>query len=157
MLTRTPSLEESRGTRPRRVLVIADDPGIRHLIWMVLREAGLAVATASNTAEAQARMQHELFWLLVTDHDMPRETGLDFVQRLRRGDDGLTGHQDVPVIMVSALDAPDHLTAVSAAGINALVQKPFRPDALTRVVRGLVEGGANDDEVEDFIHVSTFN
>ncbi len=156
MLTRPTSADEKRRERPKRVLVVDDDPGIRHLIWMVLRRAGIGVATAASTAEAEARMRDEEFWLLVTDHDMPRETGLNFVQRVRRGDSGLQSHRDIPIIMVSALDAPEHVEAVGAAGINALLQKPFRPDALTNVIRTMVDS-EKDDADTGLLVVSTFN
>lgn len=136
----------------KRILVLDDDPGVLHLIWVVLRREGHQVATASNPVEAEERMRSERFELLVTDHDMPRENGLSFVQRIRNSNGGaLEPHRDIPVVMVSANCEPGHLEALEEAGVYALVQKPFRPAAFLDVVRQLTrEGGARG-----FVHLQT--
>lgn len=135
----------------KRILVLDDDPGVLHLIWAVLKRDGHVVATAANPVEAEERMRTERFELLVTDHDMPRENGLSFVRRLREACGGvLEPHRDIPVVMVSARCEPSHLSAAAEAGVDALVQKPFRPSALLEIVRRIALG-----DLEGFVHLQT--
>lgn len=137
----------------QRILVVDDDPGIRHLIWLVLRRAGLEVATARNTNEAEERLRNERFALMVTDHDMPRETGLSFVRRMRSTDcPELGANRDMPVVVCSANSEPGYLDEVTAAGVGAFVEKPFRPESFAELVKALMLG--HDD---NFIHLRTFN
>lgn len=137
---------------PRCVLVVDDDPGMLHIIWSVLKRSGLAVKTARNVAEAEQRLRDDpTIFMLVTDHDMPRESGLSFVTRVRSGVLGLASHRNIPVVMVSGLSDPEHVRAVSAAGIGALVQKPFRSETLERVVQAVALG-----ESSKFLHVSHY-
>ncbi len=151
MLTRDQILDTTARyeREARRALVVDDDPGMRHLMWMILRRAGWSVTTASNTREAQARLERESYSLLVTDHDMPRETGLEFVTRVRNGAAG-GAQRTIPTIMVSANSDPEHVSRVDDAGIAALLQKPFHPTRLVDVANRLDEG-----PLDAFLHVST--
>jgi len=137
-----------------RILVVDDDPGIRHLIWSVLRHHGFSVTVAHNPSEARLRLQSERFEMLVTDHDMPRETGLSFVNELRSGSLAMGSNKtDIPVVMVSAKAEPDHVDAVRKAGIQALVQKPFLPTAFVQLLNDIVSSKRSGD----FICLSTLN
>lgn len=133
----------------RRVLVVDDDPGVRHLIWTALRHHGFPVVTASNAADAAQRMGTETFSLLVTDHDMPRETGLELVRRVR---ERVGPNQHIPVIMISARDDEQSLLEASDAGVWAHVQKPFHADSLMSIVHQAMRGPTCG-----FVQVSTYN
>ena len=134
-----------------RILVIDDDPGVRHLIWSALKSAGHSVSTASNTHEARERLSTNQYSLVVTDHDMPRETGMEFVTSLRSGlvDRSQTA-ADVPVIMMSGNSGADHVLAARGAGISALIQKPFRPNAVASLVHDFVSNGG---AARPFVHL----
>ena len=96
----------------------------------------------------------ERFEMLVTDHDMPRETGLSFVNELRSGSLAMGSNKtDIPVVMVSAKAEPDHVDAVRKAGIQALVQKPFLPTAFVQLLNDIVSSKRSGD----FICLSTLN
>ena len=139
----------------KKILVVDDDPGIRYLIWKTLQMRGFSVSLACSSNDAEARLKEEPFGMLVTDHDMPRETGLNFVRRLygavdESDEDGLTR---IPIVMVSGEVDSDHVHAVQQAGIRAMVQKPFRPTAFAE----LIETVLNHEVSDDFIYLRTFN
>jgi CheY-like chemotaxis protein len=137
----------------KRALVVDDDPGVRHLLWTVLRREGWEVVLAGNVREAEHRMQSDTFSLLITDHAMPGEDGLSFVRRIRSNAvKSLTAHRNVPVIMVSSFNDPAQLQEVDSAGVGAFVEKPFRPQTFAKVVQRL-----EACHTQEFIHVGTYN
>ena len=134
------------GTTPhntgKHILILDDDPSIRHLIWYALRRDGHQVAVAHHPKEAEERLRNEVFDLLVTDHHMPYETGLSFVRRIRTAEqEHFVPHQDMPVIMISSYSQPDHIDNVKTLGVGALLQKPFRISDFTQTVRELTTQG----------------
>ena len=85
---------------PHRILVVEDEPEIRHLNAKVLKDSGYEVDTAQDAMtgwNALHAAPHALdsYSLLVTDYNMPGLTGLDLVERLR------AAHMSLPVILAS--------------------------------------------------------
>jgi two-component system phosphate regulon response regulator OmpR len=78
------------------VLVVDDDDRLRDLLGQFLGENGFLVVTASNAADARAKMKTLAFDILVLDLMMPGESGLDFAEDLRRS-------SKVPILMLTAM------------------------------------------------------
>jgi two-component system, OmpR family, response regulator PrrA len=116
-----------------RVLVVDDDPAIRRSLERGLRLAGFSVALAEGGRPAMAHVRGRLADVVVLDISMPDVNGIEVCRTLR--DDG----NDVPVLMLSALDeTADRIAGLQAGGDDYLV-KPFalqelvlRLDALLR-------------------------
>ncbi|MET7909651.1 response regulator transcription factor [Streptomyces avermitilis] len=105
--------------RTGRVLVIDDDAAIRRSLARGLRLSGFTVdvADGGRTGLAEARAGHPD--IIVLDISMPDLNGIDVCQALR--DDG----NDVPVLMLSALDeTADRVAGLQVGGDDYLV-KPF--------------------------------
>jgi len=66
---------------------------------------------------------------------LPGYSGLQVLEAMR-GDERL---RDVPVVVVSAWQTPEDRDAVTAAGADAFLAKPFELEALTAVVSELLE------------------
>jgi two-component system response regulator MprA len=64
------------GERPRRILVVDDDAGIRSSVEGVLRGQGYEVTTATDGVEAIERARREPFDFILLDLVMPRLDGL---------------------------------------------------------------------------------
>ncbi|MFE7775124.1 response regulator transcription factor [Streptomyces sp. NPDC057445] len=102
-----------------RVLVVDDDPAIRRSLERGLRLAGFAVALAEGGRPALDRMGAEPADVVVLDISMPDVDGIQVCRTLRA--DG----NDVPVLMLSALDeTADRIAGLQAGGDDYLV-KPF--------------------------------
>ncbi|MFO1446943.1 MAG: response regulator [Opitutaceae bacterium] len=118
--------------RVRSILVLDDDLAVRNALVETMRRAGYAVASAADGEEgwnALRRAEHDL---VITDHDMPRLTGLDLVRRMR------ACRMDLPVILVSGRmpwEEPD-LARVLIPG--TAMEKPFRLADLLSTVRALL-------------------
>jgi PAS domain S-box-containing protein len=121
----------ARTSRPRpqlsgRVLLVEDEPLVAEFMGELLRGWGLDVAAFGNPVEALAAAERDAarFDLVLTDHTMPRITGLDLACRMR------TLRADLPVILYSGytdLIDPDRL---AACGVTALLRKPVEQEAL---------------------------
>ena len=67
----------------RRILVVEDDGAIRQSNAQVLVRSGYQVDTAEDGAAGWKALHGKEFDLMITDHDMPRLTGLELVKKVR--------------------------------------------------------------------------
>ncbi|MFI5632595.1 response regulator transcription factor [Streptomyces sp. NPDC051664] len=116
-----------------QVLVVDDDPAIRRSLERGLRLAGFAVALAGGGRPALAHVRREPTDVVVLDISMPDLDGIQVCRALREYGN------DLPVLMLSALDeTADRIAGLQAGGDDYLI-KPFslqelvlRLDALLR-------------------------
>jgi CheY-like chemotaxis protein len=73
--------------------------------------------------------------LVVSDIAMPDKDGFELLQEIRSLD--LSGK--VPVIAITGLSRPLDQMRAPAAGFDALLLKPFTPDALVRAISEVLE------------------
>ena len=84
------------GTNPgHRILVVDDDPGIRQLNSEVLIQSGYEVDAAADGMSAWHALNTDIYDLLITDHDMPKLSGVELLKKLR------AARMVVPVIMAT--------------------------------------------------------
>ena len=92
--------------RKRRILLADDNEVDRDLYATFLSRAGYDVNTVADGEEAWNALLSTYYDLLLTDHNMPRLTGLDLVARLR------TAGIILPVVINSGClelgEAPDY-------------------------------------------------
>lgn len=117
-----------------RILVAEDDADIRHLMEIRLRASGHEVIAVSDGAAAVEVCLVSTVDLIVTDVSMPRMTGLELVQWVRAH----ARNPTVPVVMTTALSAPEDRRRGLEAGADAYLTKPFNFAELAATVEGLV-------------------
>ncbi len=101
-----------------------DEEPIRRLLARLLGEQGYACATAGNATEARALLAAEPFALVLSDVNMPGESGLDLVAHI------LASHPDSAVVMVTGLDDRRYAELALQHGAYGYVLKPFKPNEL---------------------------
>jgi CheY-like chemotaxis protein len=107
------------------ILVAEDSPTHQKLAAALLTRRGYSVTVASNGKEAVEALEGKDFDLVLMDVDMPVMDGLQ-ATGLIRDRESRTGRH-VPVVAVTATaDRGDCL----AAGMDAYITKPLRPDVL---------------------------
>jgi len=111
------------GDERHHVLVVDDDARLRGLLQRYLSDNGYRVTTAQSAAEARQHLRGFAFDLIVLDVMMPGETGLHFVETLRKD-------KDVPVLMLTALSETEHRIAGLERGADDYLAKPFEPREL---------------------------
>jgi DNA-binding response OmpR family regulator len=109
-----------------RVLFADDDVIARTLLCAVLADLGHEVLLAEDGERAWRSFQDEPVPLVVLDINMPGLDGLTVCRLIRDH----TAGRETFVIMVTARDGRDDLTAVLAAGADDYVTKPSSPENL---------------------------
>ncbi len=113
------------------ILVVDDDARLRGLLRRYLSDNGFRVSVASDAAEARRRLNGLSYDLMVLDVMMPGESGLDLARDLRR-------ESRVPVLLLTAMDAPEDRIAGLESGADDYVVKPFEPRELVLRIRTIL-------------------
>ena len=127
-------LREDGGTGARemaKILVVDDEPNIREVVGLYLRQEGYAVVSAADGEEALRLYERERPDLVVLDLIMP---GLDGVEVCRR----IQAERRVSLIMLTSRGEEADRALGLAAGADDYVVKPFRPRALMARVSALL-------------------
>jgi DNA-binding response OmpR family regulator len=109
-----------------RVLLADDDAVTRTLLAAVITDLGHEAVAAEDGQRAWELFQSEPAPLAVLDINMPGLDGLTLCRLIREHQEG----RDTFVIVVTARDAREDLTAVLAAGADDYVTKPSSPENL---------------------------
>ncbi len=117
-----------------KVLIVDDDPDIRTLYRLVLRQEGLEVIEAENGQEALDKIQAEAPSLVLLDIMMPGMDGYEVCRRLRS--DPRTAR--LPVLMFSAKGTSADRKNGFKVGANGFVVKSAGPRALVTRIRSLL-------------------
>ena len=114
-----------------RILVVEDDPEIRHLLSVVLADDDREIVTAEDGRSAREALEAgDALDLVILDLILPDQDGRSVLTRLRA--DPATA--PVPVIVISARGDPDVREDCHALGADVFVEKPFDPAQLERDV-----------------------
>jgi two-component system OmpR family response regulator len=114
------------------ILIIDDDPQIRDVLRIALKQAGHAVAEAGDGAEGLAKAQNGSADLIVLDIGMPEMDGLALCRQLR-----IT--HDTPVLFLTARDEEIDRVLGFELGGDDYVTKPFSPRELIARIRAILK------------------
>ena len=122
----------ARENNMKRILVVDDEEPIRRLIGDILEMEGYSCVTASCAKEAKTCLEKQKFELILSDINMPGETGLDFMRYV------FEHYNDVAAIMVTAMEDPQTAEAVFEIGVYDYITKPVsRSSVLISVANAL--------------------
>ncbi|WP_367873209.1 response regulator transcription factor [Luteolibacter sp. Populi] len=127
-----------------RLLVIEDDPLLRHSLTEGLREEQYAVDAAADGPEGLAKASEAGYDAIILDGMLPGFDGWELLLRLRR-------EKRTPVLMLTARDAvPDRIRGLDA-GADDYLTKPFDFEELLARLRALIRrssgGGSSTVEI----------
>jgi DNA-binding response OmpR family regulator len=121
---------------PAAVLVVDDDAGIRDVVSSVLRGAGYLTSLAEDGEAGWNALRLIRYDALITDHEMPRLTGLDLIKRMR------ASALYVPVILMSGRMPFDETTIRPLLAPGAMLKKPFSiSDLMVKLTNLLIPMG----------------
>jgi len=113
----------------QRVLVVDDEESMRHVLSVILREAGYQVEAAADGEAAFKLVREQPFDVIVSDVRMPKLDGLELLKRT---------HEVAPqtsFIVMSAYGSKDLSLQAMKQGAYGYIEKPFKPDEVVLVLR----------------------
>ena len=117
--------------RPRRVLVVDDEPRMIHFIRLNLEHDGFEVIEATSGSEALEVMRDRLPDLILLDVMMPEIDGFETLQLIRE-------ISTVPVIMLTAKGEEEDRVRGLELGADDYITKPFSPREMVSRVRAVI-------------------
>ena len=109
---------------PDQLLIVDDDEQIRSSLVRLLRRRGYACLAAEDAALARACLEANTVSLMLSDVNMPGESGLELAENV------LANHPGVAVLMVTGEDDPALATRALELGAYGYIIKPFKPSEL---------------------------
>ncbi len=113
---------------PSYILVVDDDPDIRHILRERLESYGYLVETAADGPAAIEQLERLTFSGIFLDIRMPGMDGIQVLTRIRAR--SLT----IPVVIVTAAGTTELANASIQAGAQACLFKPFDQAQIKHVV-----------------------
>jgi DNA-binding response OmpR family regulator len=120
---------EASSTEPApkaKVLAVDDDTVCNHVIGSTLKRANLDIVSVEDPLEGLRLLEANHYDLVLLDIDMPKMTGFEVCEKLRR----LPNYKTTPVIFVTAHSNFENRTKGVLSGGNYFIAKPIDPSEL---------------------------
>ncbi len=114
------------------ILIIDDDPQIREVLRIALKQAGHSVTEAGDGAEGLAKARNGKANLIVLDIGLPEMDGLELCRKLR-------SERDTPVLFLTARDEEIDRVLGFELGGDDYVTKPFSPRELVARIHAILK------------------
>lgn len=115
-------MTEGRGStvsQPASILVVDDEAPVRRILSRALQRLGHECVEASDANEARAAIANRRFELVLSDVNMPGDSGIDLIKDLFQADPHLA------LMMVTGVDDPSLAEEALALGAYGYIIKPF--------------------------------
>ena len=122
----------------RHILIVDDHADIRRSVAAYLSREGFQCGTADCARAMDAYLVQHSVDLIILDVMMPGEDGLSICKRL-------TSSQDLPILMLSALDSSEDAIAGLDLGADDYLAKPFNPKELVARIQSVLRRRARVD------------
>lgn len=114
----------------RTILIVDDSASVRKLVELTLRRRGYTVLSATSGVAALATLAETRPDLILLDVMLEELNGFQLCRAIRRHED----LADIPIIILSGREGEADRQAGVAAGVDAYLTKPFKPDELLEAV-----------------------
>ena len=119
----------------KNILIVEDELDIQELLCAYLQEAGYQTVAAGDGVTALALFQEQPFDLVLLDIMLPKIDGFGVCELIRR-------QSQVPVLMLTALDAEEQQLRGFGLEIDDYVTKPFSMPILLEKIRAVLRRSA---------------
>ncbi|MBG9942436.1 response regulator transcription factor [Brevibacillus formosus] len=114
------------------IMVVDDDPHIRELVSVFLRNEGFTIVEAADGQEALDKLESVAAQLVILDIMMPNMDGWELCRKLRE-------HYDFPLLMLTAKGETSQKIKGFELGTDDYLVKPFDPQELVVRVKALLK------------------
>lgn len=120
---------KSSDTR-KRIMVVDDSLTVRKASQRFLEREGFRVVVAIDGVDAMEKIEDFMPDLILSDIEMPRMDGFEFVKTVRE----TPKIETTPIIMISSRAIGTHIDRAFSLGANAYFGKPYKePDLLAKM------------------------
>lgn len=127
---------------PHRLLIVDDDPSIHELVQAMLAGSRWESDSAASGEEALALLETRSYDVLLVDILMPGMDGLALLGQLRGR------HPEIPVVMMTVKNTPDHVLGSLRREAAAYVSKPFSRDTLLATLQNARSTSVDGDDIK---------
>ncbi|MFY9943225.1 MAG: response regulator [Desulfobacterales bacterium] len=111
-----------------KVLIVDDFATMRRILKNILKKIGFThILEADDGSNALKVLEKEKVDLVISDWNMPKMTGLEFLKAVRSN----TAFKDLPFLMVTAEAQKQNIIEAVQAGVSNYVVKPFTEEVIT--------------------------
>lgn len=135
-LSKVKGISKSKDSLGRKKILVVDDSiTVREVEKKLLESYGYEVQVAVNGMDGWNAVRGSHFDLIISDIDMPRMNGFEFVTLVRKNEKS----HDIPVIIVSYKDREeDKLKGMEAGANYYLTKSSFHDDTFIDAVKDLI-------------------
>lgn len=119
------------------VLIVDDSSVMRKIVERSLRQAGVElekVIEAGNGADALTLVQDNAIDLILSDVNMPKMDGIEFLRQLQASDPA----KSIPVLMITTEGSEQRVMEAISLGARGYIRKPFSADQVRQQVTQLL-------------------
>ncbi|WP_175673297.1 ATP-binding protein [Burkholderia ambifaria] len=138
-----PNTQSLAGFGPT-ILVVDDHEAVQHAIQHQLDALSCRSTAAGTGEQALAQFAHTTFDMVLLDCDLPDIDGYTVVQRMR-DKERLQKRPRTPIIAISASTGDAHHKRCFDSGMDGVLGKPLRLDALRQMIDLWCSTGAHDE------------
>lgn len=130
----TESGEDNRSSQIT-VMVVDDSLTVRRASEKMLTRNGFRVIFGKDGADALEQLQVETPDIILSDIEMPRMDGFEFVKNVKNTEK----YSKIPVIMITSRTADKHKDYAFSLGANGFLGKPYREEELLSNINELLK------------------
>ena len=119
------------------ILIVEDHTEARFYLTQFLNQQGAKVIASADAFDGLQAVREHHPDVILSDISMPNRDGFEFLREIREL--GTENGGDVPVIAMTALGQIANRNRTMAAGFQAHLDKPFRPNQLLEAVRSVLD------------------
>ncbi|MGD8643782.1 MAG: response regulator, partial [Chromatiales bacterium] len=134
-----------------QILIVDDDRSMRLALSTVLERDGYCVTEAQNGQQALVAANKRMPELIIMDALMPVMDGFDACERIR----GLLGGEDIPILMVTALENDHDVERAFDVGATDYIAKPVHFAVLRQRVKRLLAASLAHRQVQHLAYNDT--
>ncbi len=132
-------------SKPKHILIVDDDDGIRIMLETKLFKLGYKCSVAANGLHALQKIRAlDHYDLVICDLKMPGMSGLELLKEMR----GDQLFKDIPVLLITGYPEKQQILEVVRTGISRVLLKPFKHHQIASLIDEILAGtmGGNQSE-----------
>ena len=128
--------------KTKSILIIDDDDAIIKLFELIGRRMNLKILTSRDGSDAYTKFKNQTFDLVLTDLDLPKINGLEFIKKVRR-EPSLSNY---PFIIITA-KLSIFKNEIKKMPNLTIIEKPLKINVIQDIFRKLLDACLKEEEI----------